>query len=365
MNRVVQLFLFSTVFMTGCGSNPGVVQTVSRDFSLNASDSIGVELGDTSYVFGVFTHCRDSQGDILVLDITSRSVRRFTEQGEHVLSLSLEGGGPGQFNMPRNIAPLPGGGFLVSSAADRKLCVYSSQMELAGEIVNSSGSIMGPMKSIALTDTTFVSRFYSFSEDTVTGFICTQSVTDEEEFTVLKEKAVVSPDGDEWHDAASILFAASPDGTVFAAEYSCDTWIIEHLNADGTVINVLERKYPPEPFTEEEALHAAETYRRRYVHAFNTDAGFEYTPPDFRYSIESLQVDGNGNLWVESGTAATSEYRIYSPEGEFLFRCSFVGPDWQMCDGWQLTIDSTGFLASPENPEMYPLVYVLQIQSVQ
>lgn len=356
-------FILFCSCLTGDIENPESAASNPQRYVLRVADSVGIELGNNDFVFGAVVLCTDSQGNILALDFIQRSVRKFTWSGEHLQTLFIEGSGPGEFMAPTDICSLPGGGFAVSSEIDRKLAFFDSSMEFIREIHNTSGSLMGPTAVQAVTDSAVVCSFHSFQGDSVSGVLSLNSSSLAEPDVILVEKKVSFTNNSSWQDETWYLFAAAPDGSVYASERTCFRWRIEHFSPDGSTLSVLEREYEPVPYTMQEMIHGRNTYLRRYLSAHGTDAGFQYTPPGYHFSIEQLFVDAQGRLWVESGGKTNSEFDVYSPGGDSLFHCSFHPPDWQLCDSWQVTAGFGGFLASPVNPECYPLLYMLELES--
>ncbi|MCD4702147.1 MAG: hypothetical protein K8S24_09865, partial [Candidatus Aegiribacteria sp.] len=79
-------------------------------FQLMITDSIGVELGDSNYVFGsIEASSHTTEGNILVLDRPACCVREYTSGGEFVRGFGRRGTGPGEFNNPLSMVRLGDG----------------------------------------------------------------------------------------------------------------------------------------------------------------------------------------------------------------------------------------------------------------
>jgi hypothetical protein len=72
-----------------------------------------------------------------------------------------------------------------------------------------------------------------------------------------------------------------------------------------------------------------------------------------------MMVDGDGRLWVRDGAVDTL-FHVFSGTGQYLFDCPLVMPCWQENGGWSVRINSNGIVASPRDPESYPLLYMLE-----
>lgn len=360
-SRLSALMLAAVILVQGCGRETGVAGGAGESgCALLIRDSIGVELGESCYMFGAFVMCRDSEGRVLVLDTVNRTAGLYGSSGEHVKTISVEGSGPGEFMAPGNISPLPGDGFIISSGADRKVAFYDGNMDFIREICSTTGSVNGPVRALALTDTSVVCSFSSFRGDSASGVLSLHSSSLNDADAVLALRTVEVQGNPSWADQIWFTFAVSPDSTVFLAERSVWNWRIEKLSREGTLISVIETDYQAVPMTIAEILHDRDIYTRRYIHARGTASGIDYAPPRYRYAIEEMFIDGQDRLWIQSGGRLEPRFEVFSAAGDSLFNCSFDPPVWQLCDEWRFSITPGGFLAAPANPEYFPLLYLLE-----
>lgn len=364
LKRLLQLSAV-LVLALGCAED-GIETSASAElhYQLSVIDSIGIELGESDYMLGTFVMCCDSSGDILVLDTTARSLRKYTSTGEHILTITIEGSGPGEFMSPDEIAPLPGGGFIIGSRADRKIAFYDGDMEFIREICNTSGSVMGPIRSLAVNDTTVLCSFNVFLEDSVSGVLSVHSASLGEPDAVIQRNTVVLGNNPDWQDEIWFSFSVSPEGIIYSARQDCFQWKISRFTIEGTMLSPIERVYEPVPVSYSEILHDRDIYLRRYTHAHGTAAGSDYIPPRYRHAVEGLFTDYQGRLWVQSGGRLTPGFDVYSQEGDSLFHCTFSAPAWQLYDEWRFSMDRGGFLAAPANPECFPVLYMVECESI-
>jgi len=105
------------------------------EYDLVKVDSIGVELGDSNYVFGaVIDAVVLTDGRIALLDIFKQKVSVFSHEGEFIGCAGSGGSGPGQFTSPYSIAPLSGGGFAVADVQLRKVVFFDSSLAFTREL---------------------------------------------------------------------------------------------------------------------------------------------------------------------------------------------------------------------------------------
>ncbi len=122
----------------GCGGSErtGSANVNSQaQYDLVKVDSIGIELGDSNYVFGAIidaTYLVD--GRIALLDILQRKILVFSGSGEFLGSAGREGMGPGEFVSPYSLTALSDGGFAVSDIQQGKVVTFDSSLEYAREL---------------------------------------------------------------------------------------------------------------------------------------------------------------------------------------------------------------------------------------
>ena len=80
------------LMLTGCGPDETPPELPEIEYKLVIIDSIGVEIGDTNYMFAWSvnpTHSPD--GDILVVDRLKHTVFVYTPEGEFIRTIGREG----------------------------------------------------------------------------------------------------------------------------------------------------------------------------------------------------------------------------------------------------------------------------------
>jgi hypothetical protein len=77
--------------------------------------------------------------------------------------------------------------------------------------------------------------------------------------------------------------------------------------------------------------------------------------------VANLFTDGEDRIWAQMGTVENPTFRVFDPEGEeqFVAAVDYEGD----ASGWQIAAAQDGrFLAFDVNPDLYPRIYVLQIE---
>jgi hypothetical protein len=125
------------IMSAGCGTPSPANEAPDGlpEYDLVKVDSIGVELGDSNYVFGaVIDAVVLTDGRIALLDIFKQKVSVFSHEGEFIGCAGSGGSGPGQFTSPYSIAPLSGGGFAVADVQLRKVVFFDSSLAFSREL---------------------------------------------------------------------------------------------------------------------------------------------------------------------------------------------------------------------------------------
>jgi len=85
-------------------------------------------------------------------------------------------------------------------------------------------------------------------------------------------------------------------------------------------------------------------------------------PDPYKPLINGLEIDGEGNIWVQHGGASVPKFSVFNSSGELIYYAEVAGnpPDG---NSWRFYIDANGILAYAEDPaEGYQRVYMLEME---
>lgn len=91
------------------------------------------------------------RNELVVVDVLSHCVRRYTPEGEHAASFGSQGAGPGEFNFPTHIARLSDGRLAVTDSLNFRVQVLTADgdpLATIGQLGDAPGSLARP-KGIA------------------------------------------------------------------------------------------------------------------------------------------------------------------------------------------------------------------------
>ncbi len=132
--------LFSVVLFLSlpCGEESSEITEENREESsleLVIADTIGIEIGDSNYVFGTIIDAAFMpDGRIVLLDPVRNRVSIFNPEGEFLFSIGNTGIGPGEFNEPSSIAILSNGDIAVADHMQYKIVFLDSLFGFEREI---------------------------------------------------------------------------------------------------------------------------------------------------------------------------------------------------------------------------------------
>jgi len=361
----ILLFLMTA----GCGStgSPSDIESGSRDIILGVTDTIGVLQGNESQVFGdVCDVSYSSTGDVLVLDGMSSVVSIFSPGGEFIRSLGGAGEAPWEFSWATSIAPMYSGELLVGDFAGRKIVAFDDTMGFSHTVSDFSrtapagiqplpdGTYIGMESELwqddsgELSGENSVRRWNTESTEPLATFLASPMF-----ITILDDGLDVKP--------ASIVFASSPDGSVYCAVSSDSIFQVFGYDSDGNSILEISEPWEKVARTPEEIeAESTATAMQTDESGGRVQVRIDVDPEPWHNAVENLCCDSQGRIWVRLGSEAVPTFRVYDSNGEFLFTASC--PELES-NGRQIRFQMThgGIVAWDTAPEDYPKVYLLEM----
>ncbi len=393
MKKILVLMFSLLIFALACGEQPaeditadeGNDEAVSTeeyvlpeaDEYLTLSDSIGIELGDSNYVFGQIAGADIStKGEIAILDSQKSCVSFFSPSGEFLQRIGRQGSGPGEFQLAVGmtffqdeeitvvseftIADSLEPGVVVSDAMGGKLIYFNSEMEYMMDVQGfypsppavvvgvNGGAIVG-MKPV----------FLQSEEGMFMGFTVSRWEMGETEAAVdyFESMSPFDPsDLSSMQDDVPI-FGATPEGIVFTSRLSTEVYEFTVWSPEGEeLFTVTDENFERVRKTQEEIDLEAETVNSRMIQQGMPESMANWQPDPYRSAIGGLWVDGLDRIWVTKGTSVTPSFNIYDMEGNLLFTAALDAGS--RARTWQVLIQENQFLAFDADPELYPQVFI-------
>jgi hypothetical protein len=363
-------FLAVLTLLSGCGESstdnyPVEVTENQSEYDLIRVDSIGIDIGDSNYVFGMIvdaTYLTD--GRIALLDIMRRKVLVFSGDGEFLGNAGSGGEGPGEFVSPYSLTFLTDGGLAVSDIQQGKVVFFDSDLSYLREL--NGFQPMAPDRISCGPDGTITGRRfgYYYDEDSEEYFrgneFCLWSDSVVPDITYLESYAPSSSD-----DRVSYNFCSNPEGSLFCALSSKTDYYLIGYTPGGDTCFTVDIPWETTYVTQEE-LDAARPHAvipGPGSDATSAELSSNWVPDSVRSSATIAGCDGEGRLWVKSGkgTTASPVFDLYSmSDGSFITSVETTLP--AIARYWSFKVSESGILGWDHNPADYTRVYILELE---
>ena len=333
--------------------------------TLVVADSIGVELGDSNYVFGAIREVdMGPGGDVYVLDWIKCVIFRYSHNGEYLQRIGGKGSGPGEMSQPGffevlddgSICVADGNGWLRYDSTGESI---STQPDEGRDIryMNSAGSnlIAGAKVDVEWLDnqmqiTKKICRFDPQKPDSViVEYHQMQYLLETTDMNQFMSAAVRV-------DLFPMLFSAG-DGFVCIAPDPVEEPLLLLFSEDGSLIDTLLLPYQRVPRTDDEIAEDKRFIEAFFHHSTGYTYQVEWIPSPNHPMIVNLGVDSLNLIWVQRGFEQYPTFDLYDISGEHLMTA--VLPDRDDTAHWKFNISRNGILAVPEDPESYYSVYMI------
>ena len=365
-----RLFIVTVSFLLAVGCKnpdiqtcPLIIHDAQSLITLEIVDSIGVEFGDSNYVFGAVKELdRGADGEILILDNIRNRIMVYSSEGIFQAQIGRYGSGPGELSMPMFFEVLGNG----------TICVVDEfgwqRFNPQGEFIERNPVRTAVMQMSSFGDNQIVGILSEF-DFVDAGFEITKHVSlwndstpEEPELTFLTR--VYS--GEEREDLIridmmnQILFTVG-DNRIYIAPDPQHLPEVIIYNSSGDSLDTLLLDYPEIPRPEDE-IEAEKVYIESLVD--RSTAGqmhVDMTPYSYHPRIKSLGTDSSGNLWSQRGFEASPVFDVFNSENaEYLYSVHIQGIE--NAANWIFDVSDYGILGYSQDPELYYQVYVFEIE---
>jgi len=331
-------------------------------------DSIGVDMGDSNLVMGAIEGVAyGPDGNIAVLDCALACVRIYSPEGEFIRQIGRKGNGPGELQSIAFLGISEDGQICLTGDGGGLLGVHQFDYN-TGEWLASFASLGSPPTCIeGAEDDFYVRKDLAFDVSSGDPLILISIAKyrfgdDEPVLTYLEDTVPFNPE-----DMASMVqliwygydIAADFSGNTYIATRSTEEAVVNIYGPDGMESGRIELDLEPVAMTEEE-IEMERLILTAKMAAMGNDQMPPLDPDPFKPLIKGLEVDGDGNIWVQHGGASVPTFSVFSSSGELMCRAEVAGdpPDG---NSWRFYIDDNGILAYAEDPATgYQQVYILE-----
>ena len=372
------ILYFTLIFLTiACGNQQSTEEVVEETTAtsegyiypeanvyLAISDSIGIEMGDSNYVFGSIATSNGvgiiPVGEIVVLDMQKSCISLFSPEGEFIKQIGRHGSGPGEFLLPVAMTIFPDGGLAVSDAMAGKLIYFNSDLEYESDI---SGFFPSPPSVISGLDGGAIvgvkPEFQQNEEGMFMGFAVARWEPEQVEPSVvyLSNSSPFNPDDLTSMQEDYIIFGTAPDGVVITSLLSSEVYEFVVWNSEGDELyTIIDESYERVLKTQEEIDIETELSNRAMIQQGMPPEMANWEPDPYRSAVGSFAVDGQDRLWVRRGTIQSPFFDVYDLDGNHLFTSVL---DYEEADlRWIVCIEDDKFVAYDAYPEYYQQIFI-------
>lgn len=348
------------------------------DVYMTLSDSIGIEMGDSNYVFGQIAGADVTpEGKIAILDMQKSCISIFSPAGDFIQRIGRQGSGPGEFQLPVGMSFFHGDeegvvvseitvadslepGAVVSDAMGGKLVYFDTDMEY---MMDAQGFFPSPPTPLTAVNNGAIvgmkPEFLQNEEGMFLGFTIARWEKGEAEPSVIYFESMSPFDPSDLSSIQGdiLVFGAAPEGIVLTAPMSTEVYEFTVWNPEGEeLFTVTDEDFVRELKTQEEIDIETETVNNRMVQQGMPESMANWEPDPYRIAIAGLWVDELDRIWVTKGTTLTPSYNVYDIEGNLLFTAALDAGE--RASTWQTVIKGNNFLAFDTDPEFFPQVFV-------
>ena len=338
--------LLISFLIIGCETGQSVSEcSVTESILLTMTDTIGVELGDSCFMFGYAVDAARTDSIIYILDMSRSKLQKYYPDGSYAGFVGGNGDGPGELTMPHGVAFFPNGSFLIQDITD--LGYYSSCGDWISHIFTHAGN--WPSDHVVTGSESFVLKWHEFIQGDsfiLRKFIASYNLQGDYISEFMTDSIHIPATPENNNDVLnrsffSHYFAGDLGGNIYMVQRHSPDYNIICFDPTGVPFDTLTLDLPVVDKTATE-IALEKQHVEEYLTGMGTSNVMEwiYSPDTFREPIAGIWLGWNENLWVLRGTEDTPVFDIWSiPSGELLYTAHL-----------DLSIPETEFLTFYINP---------------
>ncbi len=372
MFKRIALALIAAIVLSSCGEQAREELSTSTALDtivISPLDTIGVLTGDSNYVFGTIGDAiYTEEGNIAVLDESACCVKVYDPSGQFLMQIGRRGSGPGEFLNPGGMVLLSDGRIGVLDQNTGGLHSYMTNGVFDSLLIDFHGMPV-PQWAWGVDSLAFVGAITDFQQEddgmTVRFLVGRWELSTDPEVIYFTSDFPFNP-----QDMASFLektffsctYAADRDGYVYVSPISSSNYLIDVYEPDGTLYSTISRNMPRIQKTQKEIDDETAMVTTILTERGMPENMIDYRPDQYRWMIQpqGMGADGQGRIWVHSGSADGIIMDVYSREGDHLAVVRIDGVENRdMADFVNVKVQPQGILAYSLQDLSYPRLFVL------
>ena len=333
---------------------------------LSVQDSIGIEIGDSNYVFGSVRRVEvHPDGSILVLDLIKCTIFKFSPSGEFIRYIGRKGEGPGEFLQPGFMA-VTVTGFICVSDSEQGWTYFDQNSEVQSTSPYSYtkpmqmtaapfGGILGVRSLLSRGDNCLaveksICLWKEENPDSVIQVYLTQNYTFDITHMNRFRTDLIRV------DLFPMLFAAGEDFVCIAPSPRDEPLLLVY-NTDGSFRDSLELPYPQIPRSDDEIQEQKEFMEAYFYTTSQHTHTVDWEPYPIHPMVSAVGTDSLNRIWVQRGFEPNPVFDLFDETGQHLE--TFILPEVDRTDHWAFHLCRYGILAVPEAPDSFYQVYLI------
>ncbi len=363
-NIIMRLSQFLFLALCGCGGNSleEFNQITDNDtLIVEVNNSIGIEHGDSCYVFGEIIAVRDnSHGSILILDRIRSQVVEYDSTGTFSFVVARAGSGPEELLRPIDFDLNERNEVMILDMMKGQLLSFSEDGEFLE--VAEVYSNMPPLRLNMSSDQYLLSLHIEQNNDengtlSLYASLYLQHLGTEDQQNLWSSSFTVDPYAPEAMYYSSILalvYDLDSQGNIYLAPTDSGKFHLLSYDANGALRWEIEQSVDPVEKTPHELANEQELVRS-LAQRFGGSISHEFSPPAYRKVIRDIDVDCYDRIWVRNGLQSAPVFDVYTASGEHLGTVLVEITDDQSSIDWEFEIDHS-ITCFSLNPEDYPRI---------
>ncbi len=337
-------------------------------------DSMGVELGDSSEVFGAVEGAvRGPDGNIAVLDRAACCIRVFSPDGEFLRQISRKGNGPGELITTAFLTITEDGTLVVTGDGSEILGIHAFDY-FTGQWIGSDPCYTYPPPTCleGASGSTYMRKFLDVDTSTGEPEVVVQITLNEvgmEEPLVTFHEYRIPFEQDNISDLISLIWfgydlACDFSGRFYVSPRSTEEAIVYAYDSTGEELFTIELDIQPVLRTEEELETEMLILTARAMAMDAAELVPSIEASEFKSMIRGLEVDFAGNLWVLLGGPSQPTFQVFNNLGEYQ-RSVVLQGDQPDGNSWNFSFSnfSNSILAYAEDPaDGFQKVWTLEVE---
>lgn len=369
----LSILLIVSMLLCSCGNRASeqpatsAATEASTDRFLTIKNEIGVELGDSNFVFGVIQDVDITlDGNCAILDSQKKRVRIFSPEGDFLGSFGGQGEAPGEFLNPRSVACLHDGRIAVSDPFSREVEIFNSDFSHSETV--SDFSERAPFV-ITATETGFAGEQGGFNRDmgTITVRIVAWNLETASKTILFEKEDNFSPENLVERFMKPVAGIAASNDIIYYSPPETDEYAVYLYPMDGSSSGILSFPgYSPAGKSEEDIQAEIEMYEDRMQAMASSGRGARlaeagYNPPEHYYATAALGIDSDNFVWVQRGWESEPVFDLFKNGDSTPSETVRVSDEINL-SGYSFVITPYGIAAFHPDPEDYPRVYLLEVE---